>query len=130
MGDTIYNLDGEGQTKKQNIRAGEKISFNLRVQNDGSEPDQFIISGPAGNDPWEIRYYNVLEGGNDITNTVINEGWLTGTLSSGLDKEIRLEITLTRMLDNEPYILEIPIIFTSLNDPEKKDIVKAVVSVR
>jgi len=130
LGDTIYNLDGEGQTKKQNIHAGEKTSFNLRVQNDGSDPDQFIISGPAGNDPWEIRYYNVLEGGNDITNAVINEGWLTGTLSSGLDKEIRLEITLTRLLDNEPYTLEIPITFTSLNDPEKKDIVKAMVTVR
>ncbi len=130
LGDTIYNLDGEGQTKKQNIHAGEKISFNLRAQNDGSDPDQFIISGPAGNDPWEIRYYNVLEGGNDITNAVINEGWLTGTLSSGLDKEIRLEVTLTRLLDNEPYTLEIPITFTSLNNPEKKDIVKAMVTVR
>ncbi|MCK4967820.1 MAG: hypothetical protein KAS12_02080 [Candidatus Aenigmarchaeota archaeon] len=126
-GDTIYNLNGLGQTKVQQVRQGEKAIFHIRLQNDGSEPDRLLVSSTRLNTGWQVKFFNVLTGGNDITSEIINQGWKTGVLGSGLTKDIRLEVQPEENNQADHQKVEIFITVSSLNDGKKQDVVKTII---
>ncbi len=127
LGDTIYNLSGEGQTKKQYIKSDETAIFHIRIQNDGARPDKFLIRAlPVETKDWQIKFFNTLHQGNEITQEIIGNGWETGTLGSGISKDIRLEIKPI----GEPLApLSLQINFISKGNPLKIDTVKAEVKI-
>ncbi len=138
LGDTIYNLTGQGQTKKQTIKSEETAVFHIRIQNDGAHPDKFIIrvgqekadiakanlpvAIPQG---WQVKFFNTLYGGNDITKDIIGKGWETGMLGPGISKDIRLEARATNQKLARIIPLRLQINITSKGDPSKTDTVKA-----
>ncbi|MDD5222336.1 MAG: hypothetical protein PHY10_04140, partial [Patescibacteria group bacterium] len=124
LGDTIYNLDGLGQSKEQEIAAEQTAVFHLKVQNDGRGVDKFLVQAyPDKN--WNIRFFNILEDGNEITSQILGTGWESGNLASGLTKEVRLEISVKNEEAIENRFYEFPIQVTSINDPSKSDVAKA-----
>lgn len=123
LGDTIYNLSGEGQTKEQKIKPNEKAIFHIRIQNDGARPDKFLVRClPVETKGWQVKFFNTLHQGNEITQDILGKGWQTGTLGSGIWKDIRLEVkALSQPLS--PLTVQINII--SQGNPLKIDTVKA-----
>ena len=125
LGDTIYNLDGLGQTKEKKITVDDTAIFHVRIQNDGRGEDKFLVQAYPPEKGWAIRFFNVLEEGNEITTQIFGGGWESGNLASGLTKDIRLEVMVKDESVLEKNTYEIPIQITSINDPTKSDVVKA-----
>ena len=125
LGDTVYNLDGLGQTKEQKITVDDTAIFHIRIQNDGRGEDKFLVQAYPPAKGWGIRLFNVLEEGNEITTQVFGGGWESGNLASGITKDIRLEVWVKDESAIEKNSYEIPIQITSINDPTKSDAVKA-----
>lgn len=94
VGNDIYNDTGRDQTRYQTADAGRPAVYHLKVQNDGSTSDTFTIAGDHGGDGWVVTYYNALEGGADITSSVIGSGWVVGPLAPGGFREFRVEVAL------------------------------------
>lgn len=76
----IYNSTGEGQERSQVVDVNISAKYSLRVENDGTRTERFIITGDAGGWGWTVKYYDALIGGNDITAQVIGSGWITPLL--------------------------------------------------
>lgn len=125
LGDTIYNADGLGQTKKQEIKLKDRAIFHIRIQNDGTSSDQFLVKSFPAAKGWALKFCNVLDGGNEITNQVVGLGWKTGNLASGITKDIRLEVWVDDKNTIENNIYGLPITINSVSDPEKRDVIKA-----
>ncbi|MCX6741042.1 MAG: hypothetical protein NTY61_01445, partial [Candidatus Parcubacteria bacterium] len=125
LGDTVYNLDGLGQTKEQKITVDDTAIFHVRVQNDGRGEDKFLVQAYPPEKGWGVRFFNVLEEGNEITAQIFGGGWESGNLASGITKDIRLEVVVKDESVIEKNSCEIPIQITSIGDPTKSDVVKA-----
>ena len=125
LGDTVYNLDGLGQTKDQEITKKQTAVFHLRLQNDGRATDKFIVQAYPPAKGWGTKFFNVVEGGNEITAQVLGTGWEGGNLASGVTKDIRLEVWVKDESALDSKLYDLPIQLTSINDPTKSDVVKA-----
>jgi len=126
-GDDIYNADGAGQTKELTVAAGGAAVFLLRVQNDGSAPDQFQVAGPADSPGWTIRYYDAPTGGNDVTWGANRNGWLTRPTAVGATRDLRVEVTPDSSVP-PGTALELLIRMRSFSEKTTYDAVKAVVT--
>lgn len=96
IGNDIYNINGENQTVAQISPVGHAAIFHVKIENDWGKTDSFRVRGSASNSVCSRKYFDALEGGNDITeqlSDVVN-GWSTGPLAPGNCREIRLEMTM------------------------------------
>ncbi len=94
VGADIYNTDGNNQTKEDTVALEHTATFYVKIENDGSAPDVIIVTGPAGDASWDIKYFDDLTGGNDITSQVTSTGWATPSLAPGTEfAYLRVEIT-------------------------------------
>lgn len=92
-GEGIYVTTRLNQSKVRSVRSGTTAVYELRIRNDGTSTDSFLVAGTAGDASWTIKYYDSLEGGNNITNTVTNSGWLTRTIGPTGWESVRVEVT-------------------------------------
>lgn len=129
VGDNVYNQTGEHQTKEQTILIGNKGVFHVQVQNDyldeEGNPDVFIVKATAGNASWNLRYFDLLNGGADITASITGTGWTSGEILPLNYKRIRIEVVPDTTLPDSSFY-EITIKATSTNDGNRKDVVKAI----
>ncbi len=124
VGNNIYNNDGTGQTKEQEVALGTPAVFHIKIENDGANADNIKVTGTGGVSDWTVIYYDDLTGGTEITGDVTGGGWFTGVLLSDDSKEIRVEVTPALSASGSYEVL---VTGTSLNAvPEKKDVVKAI----
>ena len=127
-GNNIFNEDGTDQTIEGSTE-GETIIYHIKVENDidnpQSMPDRIKITGTAGDENWEVKYYDDINGGNDITSSVI-VGWETDYLPPQAYVVLRAEVTPKEANSGDSFELSIEALST--NNDSKKDVVKAITS--
>ncbi|MHB9130732.1 MAG: COG1470 family protein [Armatimonadota bacterium] len=74
LGADIYNNTGTGQTQCQTVAAGSKAIYQIRIENDGNHTDAITVTGTAGNGNWQVKYFDALTGGSDVTALVTTTG--------------------------------------------------------
>ena len=82
IGDNIYSADGATQQRAQTVQRGSTATYLLRVQNDGSAADSFLVKAAAAPAGWTVKYLTIA-GGVDVTASVNGAGWSTGALAVG-----------------------------------------------
>ncbi len=130
IGDGVINATADGQTKTGSPDF-YGIVFKIRVQNDGTAPDSFIVNGPAGDANFRVTYYDSFvfgwNGGSNITEPVTGaSGYNTGNVDPGAWREFRVEVLPLAALGGDTRTLNITI--TSAHDSTKKDVVRGVVN--
>ncbi|MBM3499601.1 MAG: hypothetical protein FJX74_13150 [Armatimonadetes bacterium] len=81
----VYRTDAPGTTRV----------YRLQVENDGTEADDFMVSGSRGDANWDVRYYTGLSGGTDITAAMSSRrGWGPIRLHRGESQRFRAEVTV------------------------------------
>lgn len=122
FGDNIYNLDGTDQYLDNAVLPGSTAKYFGIVQNDGNSSDSFKVIATAGNNGWQVTYFDMLTN-SDITAQITGVGWSVGPLAAGAQIGYRIEVKPSSALGGGESI-ELIITTTSLNDPTKKDVVK------
>jgi len=94
LGDGIYNATGAGQSALRTVPfgPGQRATFTVTVQNDGSAVDRFIINGQGDSPGITVRY---AAGPTDITSQVVAGTYRTGWVGREGAVVITLRITLT-----------------------------------
>lgn len=126
-GNDVYNETGQGQQRAQAAAWDEPAVYYLKVQNDGTLGDSFVITGPGGGSGWVVTYYDQLEGGANITAQVTGSGWTVGPLAPAGFREFRVEVSLEPGSPPEAPV-ELIIAARSTADSAKSDAVLAVTS--
>ncbi|MCK5578512.1 MAG: DUF11 domain-containing protein, partial [Planctomycetes bacterium] len=129
IGDDIYEYPtpSAAQTKGQSAQNYVVVTYHLKIENDGNEPDTITVTGTAGGSGWSVTYYDALSGGTDITTegTGSGAGW---NLAAAGTKEIRVEISADGSI-NAGQTKELLIYLVSDNDGSKQDVLKAVTTI-
>jgi hypothetical protein len=89
IGDNIYNLTGDFQTRATTARRGETRNFYVRAQNDGTAADTIRLRGCGGEPGFSVRYFN---GSTEITSQVASGTYAIAGLAPQATATIRLEI--------------------------------------
>ena len=95
VGEGVANITGQNQrvARTQLEGAGRRATFVIRVENDGVATDSFKLTAPASGDGWNVRYFDAVENGTDITTAITSEdGWTASAIEAGKAKELRLEV--------------------------------------
>ncbi len=93
-GEDVYSATGLGQTIERRGSRRSVVQYWIAVQNDGGVRDCFQLRGNpnVSHSKWIQRYYDALEGGNEITGLVRGSGWKTAVLPPGQEQIIRLYV--------------------------------------
>jgi subtilisin family serine protease len=90
-GDNIYNTTGANQSRSQSVANNTTAAYRVAVQNDGTQPETFVLSGPSGGSGWTVAYFDSAS--NNITSAVTGAGWTTASLAVGAATEIEVRVT-------------------------------------
>ncbi|MCK4908857.1 MAG: hypothetical protein KAS70_03060, partial [Planctomycetes bacterium] len=123
--DAPYNEDGAGQTKSANVDTNQTVTYYIKVENDGSGSDKFIMTGTPGSSGWSVSYYTGLTGGTNITGDITGASWTTDFIAVGNNIEIRVEVSPDNTVPGGS-VLDLYIASESTNQINKRDTVKAV----
>ena len=120
VGNNIYNTTGTNQTAKATwigsmVGFGEKFTFALKIQNDGTVSGRFKVKAPSSS--WKIKYFR---GSTNITSSVVAGTYQTSSLPPGARIEITVQVDLDTM-DADPVRL---VTITSSSNSTKKDAVR------
>ena len=126
IGNNIYNNDATNQTKIQSIESDSIAIFHIRVENDGNSEDSIRITGTGGSSKWDVKYYDALTGGSEITSDVVGAGYSV-VLASGAYTEIRAEVSPQVTDDTISYSIDVT--STSLTESTQLDVVRGSVSI-
>jgi len=131
IGNNIYNLNGENQTKTQTASTTDPAIYHIKIENDGNSQDYCIVNevptdgNVTDRQYWNVQYYDALIGGSNITTQMTSTGWNTGAIPAGRSREIRMEVTPDIGISNGST-KQIDILSTSANDNSKKDVVRTI----
>ncbi len=117
------NLFDPTQIVSRDTGPGVTATYYFRVQNDGNTSDQMRISGTAGSGQWDVKYYDAISGGTDITGAVTAGSYITATLNRNEEVFFRGEVTAASGSLGD--LLEISFTATSVFDGTRSDTVKA-----
>jgi hypothetical protein len=118
-GNNIYNSTGTKQTKTQSTTAGHTISFQVKVENDGNESDIYSLLGSASSTGFAVTY---LIGTTDVT-AKVKAGTYQFPLGSGQTKLLTVRVAVSKAKATSKTI---SVTATSVHDPTKEDVVKAI----
>jgi hypothetical protein len=118
-GNNIYNTTGSKQTKTQSTQAGHTISFQVKVENDGNESDTYALQGSDSIKGFAVTY---LIGTIDVT-AKVKAGTYQFPLGSGQTKLLTVRVAVSKAKATSRAF---SITATSVHDPSKVDVVKAV----
>jgi len=120
VGNDIYNATGTNQTKTLKAKVGKTVSFKIRIENDGSDPDPFTISGGGSAKGYSIAYFS---GTTNITSKVV-----AGTYRLTMDPGSSVVIKMTVKVGSNASTSHAIVVKTSADhETSKLDAVKAVV---
>lgn len=127
-GENVYNATGARQLRAQSTVLFP-ILHELRVENDGTQADRFLIRGPAAvGNGWRVSYYDSYQtgfaGGKDVTAAVAGRGWRTRWLQPGEAIEFRAEVAPTALTRGGTWS-GLKVQAVSLTDRTRVDAVKA-----
>jgi hypothetical protein len=119
-GNNIYNSTGSKQTKTQSTTAGHTVLFQVKIENDGNESDVYSLLGSASSTGFAVTY---LIGTTDVTSKV-KAGTYQFPLGSGQTKLLTVRVAVSKAKATSKTV---SVTVTSVHDPTKEDVVKAVV---
>ncbi len=129
LGDGAYNTDGTNQTSADTAVPGAPAVYRLRLQNDGTATDTFVVRGPAGGNGWTVRYFDApAPGGQDITHAMTTGGWQPGPVTGaarGGELDFRAEVVPDSTVP-PGTVQQIAVTVASLSDNSLTDTVVAV----
>jgi hypothetical protein len=129
VGDNVINVTGEGQEK---FGKGDFYTtiFKIRVFNDGTTADSFVVTGPARTADWYVEYYDSFNfgwnGGRRITADVTGGGWNTGTIEPGKWRDYRVELLPLDAPGGNARTMRWSA--RSVKDPSKVDVVRGTIT--
>ena len=97
-GDDIYNVTGAQQTALQFTASGQSAVFEIKIENDGANPQDFIVKAPAISNGWSLQLFDAgtpespTEGTEITAAATGQDGWTTPTLSPGAARLLRAEL--------------------------------------
>ena len=119
-GINIISLDGATQTVGQSADMGGTAKYFVQVQNLGSTPDVFKISGPVAPVGWTVVYKNTVDN-LIITDQVTTTGWNTPLLAVNGVIKIEVDVTPGFALVGGAVATQ-SVLVTSSGDPTKQDV--------
>jgi Tol biopolymer transport system component len=95
VGNDIYEwgISLDQQRVFRSAPKGTQCVYELQLQNDGTEGDDFILRGDAGDPNWQVAYFTGVTGGTDITGPITGAGWGPVYLEPGQSRRVRIEVT-------------------------------------
>ena len=125
VGDDVYNETGVGQTRARKVSAGERSTYLVEAQNDGSYLDAVALRGCAGNADFTVTYRS---GTTPVTAAVVAGTYETATVAPGTAGTIKVIVTASpAALTGAKLRCEVEAMSTS--DPSKRDVVAVKVTV-
>jgi len=94
LGENIFNTTGAGQTRAVSTSVGVSKTFVIKVWNDGTGSDSYLLQGPGSTISFTAKYLKGASGSTDITAAVTAGTYKTASLSPGKGVTIRLVITI------------------------------------
>ncbi len=67
--------------------------FFVKVLHAGAGVDTLTLRAAGGAPGWQVRLFDAVTGGNDITAAMLGEGWTLARLAPGAGQDLRLECT-------------------------------------
>ena len=125
VGNNVYNLTGELQTARAWRRPLSTRSFYVKEQNDGNVNDSFLLRGPGNKKGFTVHYYFRNA---DVTSKVVDGTFRTAILAPGSAQTLRLSISV-RPGTSIGTVRSWLVTSTSIHDPAKRDVVRAIVRV-
>jgi photosystem II stability/assembly factor-like uncharacterized protein len=125
IGRGIFNLTGARQTRTATLsaRRGSVRTFVVGFQNAGTTPDAVRVSASCSRTPGlAVR---VSAGGRAVTSRVIRRGYLLGNLAPKRTGQLLLQVLATMAAHGRESCT---VTGTSVADPNKRDVVKAIVT--
>jgi hypothetical protein len=123
VGENVFNLDGTDQTRARTIANGTSVTYYIKIENDANTTDEVVVKGRGSSGDWGLAYYDAKTGGNDITSSITGEGWVTGVMTSGASKEVRMVVANSGSANST---LEALVTSESKTQAAMKDAVKAI----
>lgn len=121
-GDDIYN-NLPSQAVFQTAAAGTILIYDLKLENERTALDRFVITGNEGTGGWTVSYFDDSNG-SDITSEVTGAGWTSPMIPSRAEIGLRLEIFADPCL-TDGAITEVIVSALSLSDSNGMDNVQA-----
>lgn len=132
LGNNVHNATGSHQSKTEKVARRHKATFYVKAQNDGSAPDWFTVIG-AGSAKWfSVKYFS---GKKNITGShgALRSSYGTSArrIAAGAVSAtpIRIVVTVSKKAHHKAK-RTLAITMTSGRNKTKRDVVKAVVTVK
>jgi Tol biopolymer transport system component len=110
------------------VDAGVPAVYHWKLLNQGNAAAPFTLTGTPSGPEWQVRYFDALVDGNDITTRVTGAGWSTPSpLAPGGAYEGRLEVTPLATLSGGSFC---EATLTARSSQGRQDQVQAITSVR
>jgi hypothetical protein len=94
LGRNILNTTGAGQTRTLTGARGVSKTFVVKVWNNGTNADSYLVHGPGPATGFTVKYLKGASGSTDITAAVIAGTYKTASLAPGTGAVIRLVVTI------------------------------------
>jgi len=92
LGNDIYSLTAVGETRLQNIAAGRTLTYDVKVENDGTAAADYRLRGAASGSGCTLNYFNADTGEEKTAEMITTTGWVV-TLAPGGGVNIRAVVT-------------------------------------
>jgi|GEM_PF-839279 len=130
-GEQVYSGSGvygsDQQTVAQAVNVASPAIVYFRAENKGALSDKIRISASAIGVGWTARYFDASVGGNDITDSVSGNGYVSRELITGDGAEFRAEVTVD-MTARSVFTADMSVKVESVFDPTKSDTVRVITS--
>ena len=113
--DELYH-DATNQTVQASVRRGGSVSYDIGMQNDGVDPDRFVVHGCRSSNGLAARY---SAWGYNVTTRVVAGTYVTPVIPSGATLGLRLTISTSRYM--APRVQGCNISFASVGDKTTYD---------
>ena len=94
LGDNIYNTTAAGQTRTVTTTRGVSRTFAIKIWNDSSSADTYLIKGAASQTGFTVKYLKGTTGTTDITAAVLAGTYKTASIKPGGSVAIRMVVTI------------------------------------
>jgi hypothetical protein len=133
IGKDVLDPTGLSETLFTTIGNGKKKVFYIAIQNLGSQPDSFVVSGAGSTPHCTVKYYlGSTHSASDITDAVVGGTYTTSSMAAGAitakKAMILMEIQAINALQGMTNT--VPVTVTSVSAPSLSDTVIASVSVK
>ncbi len=133
IGKNVLDPTGLSQIATNTIRNGKKKVFYIAIQNRGTQPDSFVVSGAGSNSNFVVKcYLGTTSKATDITDLVVGGTFTTSSMSPGTitakSAMIRMEIQAFNVFTGMTH--DVPVTVSSVSAPSVYDKVIAHLQVK